>query len=213
MFPRIPLPYPVEEREFTSRELLPTPVSNTAAIHGTQKAADERTLTRNPIRNVSSFDPLRKLDSFLPLIQQCIVESKSNVPKELLAKISLHSKLLFFEISAVRIQAMVRRKLAQWRMERMRNRLGMFLRITQDCSARFLEEVVLAAAFELSLSFYRSHNRFKRMKASVEVEIEKCKDRILVEVLDELCQQVTRETVTEAVNVVVELRYVLYPTY
>ena len=157
-------------------------------------------------QRLSSYSALDSIGSLLPQIRNDTKESKSQSVRELIDRISINNKLLYFELSAIRIQSTARKFLANLRIQRIRQRLALFLRVTQSCADRYIEEFVLASAFEISLEFYRQHRKFQMMKDSVDRELLICTEEITNELISELTVEVTNETISEAIEVVIAQR-------
>lgn len=155
----------------------------------------------------SSHDALTHIDSLLPMINSGIKESKSVVAQEIINRISINNKLLYFEMTAIRIQSAARKFLANLRVQRMKRRVELFVNITESCAARYVEEIVLATSFEICLEFYRQHNRFKMLQESVEKELSVVADELLRGLIDQMTVEVTNETISDVIDVVMTLRY------
>lgn len=158
-------------------------------------------------KGFSSSDARNHIDYLLPRINNEIKESKSVEAKEIIARISVNNKLLYFELTAIRMQAAARKFLANLRVQRMRRRVALFKSVTEDCAARYMEEMVLATSFEICLEFYRQHMRFKLLQESVEKELAVLADELVQETLEEMTLVVTKETITDVIDVVMTLRY------
>ena len=154
----------------------------------------------------SNYTQLDNVERLIPIISSSIKESKSIAPKELLLKIAINTKLLYFELSAIKIQAIVRKFVANLRVNRIRRRLIVFMAVTEECSARYLEEMVLVSALEISMEYFRNQRRFTLLQDSVERELDVVADSILAEVLDEFSDDVTNETISEVIALVIEKR-------
>lgn len=154
----------------------------------------------------NSVSARNHIEMILPLISSEIKESKSVVAQEILTRISINNQLLYFELTAIRIQSVVRRYLSTIRVQQIRRRIALFKNITEHIAARYVEEIVLATSFEISLEFYRQHMRFKRLQESVESELIFVASDILNELLEQLTLEVTNETITDVINVVLALR-------
>jgi len=159
----------------------------------------------NPHR-LRSYAALDSIGILLPQISHEAKESKSVSVKELIDRIAINNKLLYFELSAIRIQSLVRRFLARLRIHRLRRRLALFLRVTEACAERYVEEFVLATAFEIALEHIRKHQKFVRMRDSVDRSLITCSDDILQELMDEMTVELTKETISEAIDVIMTLR-------
>lgn len=152
------------------------------------------------------YSPLEHIDQLLPLIKNGIKESKSKVANDLIAKMAMNNKLLFYEMTAIRIQSSIRKYLSRLRVARMQRRTALFIKITQDCADRYLEEFILANCFEISLEFYRHQRRFRLLQDSVERELVICAEEIIAEALISEIEEAAKETITSAIDVVVKMR-------
>lgn len=159
---------------------------------------------------LNSYAALDSIGVLLPHIKRNVKESKTDSVRDLIDRISINNKLLYFELSAVRLQSLVRRFLARLRVMRMRRRFELFMRVTQACAERYLEEYVLASAFEISIEFYRKQMKFQMMRDSVDRQLLAVSDDVLNEVIDELVLEVTNTTITEAIDAVLTMRCEFY---
>ncbi len=156
---------------------------------------------------LNSYAALDSISVLLPHIKRNVKESKTDSVRDLIDRISINNKLLYFELSAVRLQSLVRRFLARLRVLRMRRHFELFMRVTKVCSERYLEEFILASAFEISIEFYRKQMKFEMMRDSVDRQLVAVSDHLLHEFVDELVVKVTNDTITEAINTVLTMRY------
>ena len=150
--------------------------------------------------------PLEQINQLLPLIRNGIKESRSKGAQELLTRIAINNRLLQYELSAIKIQAVVRKFCSTLRVRRIRRRMELFMKVTEDCAARYLEEFVLSTCIEMSMLFYRQHARFKLTKESVERSITTTADTMMLEIIKESILDVVNSTVSDAIDIVVDLR-------
>ena len=167
--------------------------------------------TINPLpelnsHRLNSYAALDSIGVLLPHIKRNVKESKTDSVRDLIDRISINNRLLYFELSAVRLQSLVRRFLARLRVLRMRRRFELFMRVTKACAERYLEEYVLASAFEISIEFYRKQMKFQMMRDSVDRQLVAVSDGLLNEAVDELVLEATNDTITEAINAVLTMR-------
>jgi hypothetical protein len=153
-----------------------------------------------------NYSPLEHIDQLLPLIKNGIKESRSKVANDLLTKMAMNNRLLFYELTAIRIQSIVRKYLSRLRVARMKRRMALFFKITKDCAERYLEEFILANCFEISLEFYRHHMRFRLLQDSVERELVVCAEEIIADALVSEIEDAAKETISSAIDVVVKMR-------
>ena len=180
-----------------------------APVEGRVEGSTRRTGLKDvilPLIQHTTYTPLKHIDQLLPVIRNEIKESRSKAAHDILVRMALNNKLLLYELCAIRIQSLVRKFIARLRTARIRRRTELFMRITEDCANRYLEEFVLSSCLELSLEFYRHHRRFKLMQDSVEREIIVCIEQIQEEVITESIAEVAKETISDAIDVVVQLR-------
>ena len=194
---------------FPSIKNLPPPPPYNEKI---KKKVDKTTTKENSIPTItpkptSTYSSLRCIERLLPHIQISIKESKSTVARDIISRMALNNKILFYELAAIRIQSLIRTFLSQLRCHRIKRRKELFLNITEYCARRYLEEFVLSTCFEISLEFYRQHQRYKILKNTVEKEIILSCDNIINEILIELVLEIANTTIKDAIDVVITLRY------
>ena len=198
MFPSIKnLPPPPPDNEKIKKEVGKT-TTNENSIP---------TITTVITKPTSTYSSLQCIERLLPHIQISIKESKSTVARDIISRMAINNKILFYELAAIRIQSLIRTFLSQLRCHRIKRRKELFLNITEYCARRYLEEFVLSTCFEISLEFYRQHQRYKILKNTVEKEIILSCDNIINEILIELVLEIANTTIKDAIDVVITLRY------
>lgn len=118
---------------------------------------------------------------------------RSTGPKEVLIKLAVNRHLLLLQISAIKIQTLVRTFIAKTRYHRIQRHLKLFLNVTEEYSERVLEEVVLSSALEIVLRALKTAQDFQIVNSI----IHKVFADVISEVLEEVREDLTYETVID----------------
>lgn len=162
------------------------------------------------IQNKQNFKCLNQFQILLPLITNEIKESRSNKTQEILYRIEINSKLLYLECTVIKIQSMIRKYLAIKRVERLKYRIQLFLLLTEDYKNRMIEEVILQTSLEISINFIKCHQRYNNIKATVNNEIDIFINELINEYLIETFKNIVDETISEAIDTLMKIRYSSY---
>eukprot|EP01035_Chromulina_nebulosa_P039289 gene39289-53110_t len=127
-------------------------------------------------------------------------ESKSSKPRELINRILVSRQLLVFEVAAIKIQAVLRRRIAVNRVMRIRRTVQVFTETCLLASEQFLDEAVLQGALELSLALLGAYAALRSMKVAVIAASLHALQSLLAEVLPALLSEAVAETIREAAD-------------
>eukprot|EP01036_Dinobryon_divergens_P024695 gene24695-33166_t len=133
-------------------------------------------------------------------------ESKSSKPRELINRILVSRQLLVFEVAAIKIQAVLRRRIAVNRVMRIRRTVQVFTETCLLASEQFLDEAVLQGALELSLALLGAYAALRSMKVAVIAASLHALQSLLAEVLPALLSEAVAETIREAADSFLRLR-------
>lgn len=121
---------------------------------------------------------------------------RSTGPREILIKLAVNRHLLLLQISAIRIQAMIRRFIARRRFYRIKRHFQLFMSVTEDVSKRLMEEMVLSSSLEVALRALRTAQDYRILSTILKQTL----DNILLEILEEVTQEMTYAMVVELVQ-------------
>ncbi len=172
------------------------------------KASDQINFTHNSdqIQRPNDLLTLQRFNKLVPIIGQEIRETKSSGAKQALMKLIVHSKILYFEIAAIRMQCIYRQHLAKERVKLIKHHVALFVAITTEFSERVVEEIVLAMSLECSLTLIRNHQRYVILKRVVENEMQSIAAQLIEDEVLESCGNVVIETITEATDYIAQRR-------
>eukprot|EP01040_Poterioochromonas_malhamensis_P016750 gene16750-19095_t len=118
---------------------------------------------------------------------------RSTGPKEVLIKLAVNRHLLLLQISAIKIQTLVRKFIAKTRYHRIQRHLKLFLTVTEEYSQRVLEEVVLSSSLEIVIRALKTAQDFQIVNSIIQGVFAD----VISEVLEEVREDLTYETVID----------------
>lgn len=103
-------------------------------------------------------------------------------------------------MAAVQIQTSYRRYAAHVRVQRIRQRLKAFYRLTAGISAAFLEEAILGIALEMAMGIVQMRDELKVARTNLQKALDRIVEELAEEAADELIREVVKDTITTATD-------------
>jgi hypothetical protein len=184
---------------------------NPYLLTSSSSAEDYRKFSENPLDLQFSkyLAPILEFEKLVITVGRTTREGKSNGPREILQKLSLNSKLLYYEVNTIKIQSIIRRFLATRRVQRIRHHLKLFLEVTQQLMTSWVEETVLGTCLEISITYMKLNRRYLIMKQLVANEINFLCDEFLRSIVVMCAKEIVEEIMLEVNENIIERRYVL----
>jgi hypothetical protein len=146
------------------------------------------------VRKFSSVDSPSMPYSLEQILRIC----RSTGPKEILMKLAVNRHLLLVQISAIRIQSIIRKYLAKikyWRFQR-------HFQFFQDMTFRFhqsiLEEVILSFSLEITFSVFKAYHKYTDLSEKISFAFQDIADSLFEEVIDEFCSAIVIDVIENA---------------
>ena len=167
-------------------------------------------LSKHPVETIVEGDneiyeeisPLAPLISSNYKITEAMLRiSRSTGPKEILLKLAINRHLLELQLSAVKLQSIIRKFIAKRQVNRIRTYFAIFNRVTKEIADRYMEEMVLAICFEESLGYFRTYHRYEKAQSAIQFEIEAQTEELIDEVNAEMCYELIKDMLLNAVDI------------
>lgn len=123
---------------------------------------------------------------------------RSTGPKEILIKLAVNRHLLVLQISAIKIQSIVRRYIAKMRYLMIKRHVQFFHKITEEFASIFVEEVVISSSLECALSFMKTYRKYLKLNETVNDLVAWLFSELLEEILSEFCYEIVIDIVNTA---------------
>ncbi len=158
----------------------------------------------------TSVPPLPPTVSTNVDIEGLLRAARSTGPREVLLRLAVQRHMLTLQLSAVRIQTVVRQYQAKRRVQQIRRHVAIFLQKTKEIAYdQILEEYILSETMSLVMSVMKTQERYLLFRESIDRAMMKEVNQYVEEVLEEECMSIVVGCVKNAVDVIMSLKPVI----
>ena len=183
-----------------------TSVSALSPPQSPEPEEEEEELPAEP----TSVPPLPPTVSTNVDIEGLLRAARSTGPREVLLRLAVQRHMLTLQLSAVRIQTVVRQYQAKRRVQQIRRHVAIFLQKTKEIAYdQILEEYILSETMSLVMSVMKTQERYLLYRESIDRAMMKEVNQYVEEVLEEECMSIVVGCVKNAVDVIMSLKPVI----
>jgi hypothetical protein len=131
-------------------------------------------------------------------LEQILRICRSTGPKEILMKLAVNRHLLLVQISAIRIQAIIRKYLAKLKYWRFQRHFQFFQDMTNRFSQSILEEIILSFSLEISFSAIKAFHKYTNLTEKISLAFNDIADLFFDEIVSEFCSSIVIDVIESA---------------
>jgi hypothetical protein len=179
---RIHRPYSIKEEEEEDLKQSPIPQSTKSVLPSLRG------------HEIDLSPPSGSNISLETLVRLC----RSRTPRDILLKLAVNRHLLLTELSAIRIQTLMRQFLARRRYAKLRKNLERFTKITEKIVEWYIEENLIYFAFDISVTALKTHVQFNIMYHKIEEIILSQFNSVIDEVIYSIGKEIVLEILSQS---------------